>query len=542
MKTIKRIFLSVITLCLFSLVLTSCFTSSTKSIKIVKIPNSVFEVVDEGDSKAVPDLMIVEVTDDVTTQIKLSIDENGQLVSSNNVFTITINGFDLSKVGSFTASVEYAGVVSYFDYQVVSKDSYFAGGDGSVNNPYQITTAEQFINMNNVDTTNKYFKLMNDIDFSSVTNRSYLKESSLYFYYVSRFYGTLDGNNKKIYNFDDTDDTNNNLGKLVALFSTATNATIKDVDFYVSSVGNIEYGGISIVYTGRKVNFENVNMYGTCINMEQNVSLYVTNAYSNVSFVNCDNYVDIIATDGNYVGGFVGVPRNANLYFENSFYYGYMEAQNVGAFVCNGYGHGTIKYVNSGNKGTLSSISSSKVLCAISENNIATDEASSGLVTGTIKQIPAFDFKAMTKLSDNKMLVINKVNEESEIVSVKVTLSFRWMTEQTGGTNTAFMSKEFDVNSTTDLETQVYLNSLVNGEPTIKVVHVADYEKGEGQEEIIYTDWLKYNVEQGVYVFDGSNIYDNETYINFGNPAITIVSYNANGEVVSAAVRPLKLA
>lgn len=542
MKTIKRIFLSVITLCLFSLVLTSCFTSSTKSIKIVKIPNSVFEVVDEGDSKAVPDLMIVEVTDDVTTQIKLSIDENGQLVSSNNVFTITINGFDLSKVGSFTASVEYAGVVSYFDYQVVSKDSYFAGGDGSVNNPYQITTAEQFINMNNVDTTNKYFKLMNDIDFSSVTNRSYLKESSWYFYYVSRFYGTLDGNNKKIYNFDDTDDTNNNLGKLVALFSTATNATIKDVDFYVSSVGNIEYGGISIVYTGRKVNFENVNMYGTCINMEQNVSLYVTNAYSNVSFVNCDNYVDIIATDGNYVGGFVGVPRNANLYFENSFYYGYMEAQNVGAFVCNGYGHGTIKYVNSGNKGTLSSISSSKVLCAISENNIATDEASSGLVTGTIKQIPAFDFKAMTKLSDNKMLVINKVNEESEIVSVKVTLSFRWMTEQTGGTNTAFMSKEFDVNSTTDLETQVYLNSLVNGEPTIKVVHVADYEKGEGQEEIIYTDWLKYNVEQGVYVFDGSNIYDNETYINFGNPAITIVSYNANGEVVSAAVRPLKLA
>lgn len=538
MKTIKRIFLSVITLCLFSIVLTSCFTSSTKSIKIVKIPNSVFEVVDEGDSKAVPDLMIVEVTDDVTTQIKLSIDENGQLVSSNNVFTITINGFDLSKVGSFTASVEYAGVVSYFDYQVVSKDSYFAGGDGSVNNPYQITTAEQFINMNKVTTTNKYFKLMNDIDLSSVTTAENLVDNDEYCSYIRVFNGTLEGNNKKIYNVDDT---NKDLGKMLMLFASTTNATIKDVDFYINSEG-----GISLVCNAYgKINFENVNMFGTCIDTGHNFGTYIIYKWNGTaSFVNCDNYVDIIDSDALYVAGFVAYPLSASMYFENSFYYGYMEALKVAAFVCNGSQTGTVKYVDSGNKGTLNSVQElSNVYCAVSQNKIIVDEASTGLVTGTVKQIPLFNLAANTKFVNNK-LVINKVGEESEIVSVKVTLSFRWMKEETNGTNTAYMSQEFDVNSTTDLETQLYLTSLVDGVPTIKVVYAADYVKGEGENEVSFADtpWLIYNVEQGVYVFDGSKISDSANYVSYGNPAITIVAYNANGEVVSAIIVDAKVA
>lgn len=533
MKTIKRIFLSVITFCLFSLVLTSCFAPSTKSIKIKQLPNSVFEV---GTSD-IEKLMIVEVTDESTTEIILSI-EDGQLVTSTNVFTVTLNGFDLSKVGSFTASVEYSGVVSYFDYHVVSKDSYFAGGDGSVNNPYQITNAEQFLNMNKVETTNKYFKLMNDIDLSSVTTADNLVDKEWYCAYVGAFSGTLDGNNKKIYNVDDT---NKNLGKMLILFAKTTNATIKDVDFYINSEG-----GISLVCNAYgKINFENVNMFGTCIDTGHNFGTYIIYKwYGSASFVNCDNYVDIIDSDALYVAGFVAYPLSANMYFENSFYYGYMEALKVAAFVCNGSQTGTVKYVDSGNKGTLNSVQElSNVYCAVSQNAIKVDETSTGLVTGTVKQIPAFNFAANTKLVDNK-LVINKVAEDSEIVEVKVTLSFRWMKEETNGTNTAYTSSVFDINSNADLETQLYLTSLVNGVPAIKVIYAADYVKGEEENEVSFaeTPWLKYNVEQGVYVFDGSKVSDSANYVTYGNPAITIVAYNASGEVVSAVIVDAKVA
>lgn len=537
MKTIKKFFLSIISISLLAIILTGCFSSTTTSIDIKKLPSDTFEV----NTTDIEKLMVVTVTDaGVTTDVILSF-ENGELKCSDSRFNIVLKDFDLSQVGSFTAMLEYGGVVSYFDYQVVSTDSKFAGGDGSVQNPYQITTAEQFLNINLLSsTTNVYFKLMNDIDMSSVITSDNVLDGwdDWYLCLIKDFRGILDGNNKKIYNLDDT---NANLDKTLFVFAQMVNATIKNVDFYVNSSRGI----CLVVNAYYTINFENVDMYGTVIDSGHNYANYVTYAWSNsnLTFKNCNSYVDIIDSDALYIAAFVAYPLNSNMYFENCYNYGYIEALKAAVFVCNGSQTGTVKYVNSGNRGTISSVQElSNIYCAVSQTKITVDTTSTGLETGTVKQIPEFDFVSNTQLVNNK-LVLNKVSADSEIVKVKVTLSFRWMKEEIDGTNSAYMSSEFAIGSEADLETQLYLTSLVDGNPTIKVIYSADYVKGENETEVAFENcaWLKYNVEQGAYVFDGSIIQPGANYITYGNPAITILSYDANDNVVSAVVVDAKV-
>lgn len=64
----------------------------------------------------------------------------------------------------------------------------FSGGDGTASNPYQISNAEQFMLLNdtNMPTAEKHFKLTSDI---ALGDNEYIEIP---------FYGTLDGNGKKI--------------------------------------------------------------------------------------------------------------------------------------------------------------------------------------------------------------------------------------------------------------------------------------------------------------------------------------------------------
>lgn len=541
MKTLKKLFSGAMMVFLFVALLTGCSDTPT-SIEIKQMPSATFEV---GTASVNP-LMVVKVSDadgKTTDNIELNY-ANGVVTSDPAGFEVKLNGFDLAKAGSFTASVEYGGAVSYFDYQVVAKDNLFAGGDGSSKNPYQITTAEQLLNINSVETTtDKYFKLMNDIDMSSVS-ASFEYGGSARSYINSQFSGTFEGNNKKIFNID----TSKEEYEEVTLFSEVTNATIKDLSIYVNSnhsftmiyglnCGFTNTGDWAFTDSTGEVNITNVDMYGS-MSSNHNWANYTVYTMGTVKLSDCDNYVDNIASEQKYIAAFVGYPLGANLEFENCFNYGYLEALQVAALVCNGSQRFTIKMVNSGNKGTLSSVSEvSNGYCAVSYSNGTVLEGSEEVVLGTTKQIPSYNFAANAKMNaTTNKLMINKVPADSEIVKVKVTLSFGWMKYE-GGTNTAYLSQEFDVNSEVDVETHVYLAGLQNGTPSIKIKMIGDYTKAEGETEVTFKDceWLKYNVQQQTYVFDGSKI-DANNYISWGTPQVTVLAYNANNEVISGSI------
>lgn len=535
MKTIKRLFLSIIGICLLTILLTGCFSEETTSIKITQMPSTTFTV---GTTDIDP-LMTVEINDKGSIQtVTLSI-KNNELVSTNTTFKLELKNFNLAHAGSYTASVKYGDVVSYFDYQVIANDSLFAGGDGSIKNPYQITTPEQLLNINKLDSTKDInFKLMNDIDMTSVVSKGKLKEIDENSYAViESFSGVFDGNGKKLFNINVSNDLGFAVSNAIVIFGSLEDAEIKNFDIYIN---NTQVDDISIVLElYGNVKFENVDMYGStrAAHNHGNYAIY-SNADSVTTFKDCNNFVDIVASEAKYIAVYVGYSSGGTVSFENCFNYGYIEALKVAVFIANAPTPITIKYVNSGNKGTLSSVEEeSNVISATnSEKVIVNTAVSTGLATGTIKQIPAYDIKANTEIVNNK-LTFKGLDETSNIKSVKVSFALSWMPATDKSTNSAYLNLNYNL-STTSTTTDLYLTKNDKGELAIKIVKLEDYTKAEGETEVTFDgcDWLKYNVEQGLYVFDGTKVIPGTIFTGFGSPMLTVLAYNAAGEVVQGQI------
>lgn len=138
-------------------------------------------------------------------------------------------------------------------------------GSGTIDNPYLISDVTTFLYLMNGDTTGKYYKLVNDLDFQNVT------------YPTLNFYGHLDGNSKTLNNISATaTGAFNNIGDynkpssvknlkiknltispttgnnhLGGLTSTIQNATISYVELLSGSVTNVAPTfGIDTVSTG----------------------------------------------------------------------------------------------------------------------------------------------------------------------------------------------------------------------------------------------------------------------------------------------------
>lgn len=375
MKTIKKIFLGIV-LSTLVFVLTSCFSSDTTSLKITKLPNTSFNLCTDS-AYNIDELMRVEVTSDgSTTQVILSI-VDGELKVSDSKFEgkMELRNFDLSKAGSFTASINYHGVTSYFDYQVLEDNPKFAGGDGSVNNPYQIATAEQFMNMDKVDTTSKYFKLLNDISFDGI-------EESIY---VTYFEGVFDGCGKKLYNIVDAE-----------VFLELRNCNLKNTDFIFRNVDKKSGVGVCKSITG-KTTLENVNVYGfqyshnnavpfagyLGIGLEIKDGKLAYDIYKNeqidgktvkvltnptdVTLINCNNYMDIVGQSDKvsafFAFTFYGLEKLTMINCHN---YGHLEATNVGLVSANTIGK---NYVGKTIELNLSGCSNEGKMVALEEKN-----------------------------------------------------------------------------------------------------------------------------------------------------------------------------
>lgn len=128
--------------------------------------------------------------------------------------------------------------------------SSFAGGDGSKDNPYQISTPSHMNEVRNY--SGKYFILMNDIDLS--TNRKTREWQP-----IVNFTGTIDGNNYTIYNLKAIQ-PNSNVGLLATANKvTITNLTVKDVELEGDVTGTL----IGKVTGEGQFTIENCKVYGS---------------------------------------------------------------------------------------------------------------------------------------------------------------------------------------------------------------------------------------------------------------------------------------
>lgn len=359
MRKIKKVLLAIaLCFCMVGVASCSLFDDTTTQLWITKLPRTVFEKEENLSNQSLMTISVtknsvnyvVELFYESATTLKGSV-RTGETQDSSMDFVVDIHNFSTTTVGSFTASISYEEAISYFDYQVIDSSIGFAGGNGTLSNPYQITNAQQFLKMNDIDTTGKYFKIMNDIDLSDVEGHVYNSSLNLFSSsygwdtLINEFNGVLDGNGKKIYNFGLKDST-----KYAAVFLLVTNATIKDLDVYSMASSSF----ITSIY-GDKVELDNVDMYGYYPKTDNNSSNYIAYSYKakNVILKDCDNHKDMVGL-ADKIGIFLAFDNNnANTTFINCNNYAHVEAKLVGFVSANTKACANLVLTNCKNYGSI---------------------------------------------------------------------------------------------------------------------------------------------------------------------------------------------
>lgn len=179
-------------------------------------------------------------------------------------------------------------------------------GDGTASNPYLIKDTTSYLYHMSNNTTNKYYKLTSDLDFTNII------------YPVINFEGNLDGNNKIIKNI-----TTNGSGifNFIGNYEKETkieNLIVENLTVY-SNKGDY-LGGLASVAENIIIN--NVHLKsGTVTNDGQmkhglaSTGGFLGNVYNNVTITNSSTKLNVKAEKN--VGGFIGINQNATI--KNSF-------------------------------------------------------------------------------------------------------------------------------------------------------------------------------------------------------------------------------
>lgn len=544
MKTIKKIFIA-IAMCLIGVVVTGCFNETVQSLTIEKMPNTTFEV----GTEQIENLMTIVINDDAQYRLTLgwSVEKGLEIQNAKFEGKIELNDFDLTKEGNYTASVKYNSSVSYFDYQVVRNTSLFAGGNGSANNPYQITNVAQFMNINVIEKTKGtegvYFKLMNDIDMADaeIIVLDYWYDTNTI---IESFKGVLEGNNKKLYNLTD-ELVSDKDSKEYFIFGELSGAVIKNLDVHVNGTAiGLSCCGNSL--NNRTLRFTNVNMYGTSKAPGRNFAEYTIYSthlvgegnkhqfvYSNIVFEDCDSYVTIIGQD-QYVAVFTGYVSGV-VEFNDCWNHGYVEAPNsVGVFFCNPT-FGKVEYTitNSGNKGTLVAAETMpNGIYAVNHPSNWKEVNVDNVDKGTLKQVSKFEFASFAKLDTENKLTFEGISD-SEIAYLVVDIYVPYVNYTVAdgtGTTGAHLRSRYDVVNGSVSKTNVHLESLVNGVASIKLMN------GEGTNA---NEWLEYR--DGSYVYDGTKIMKDGVCSYSTKMKISVFAYDKDDNVVSAYVAELTI-
>lgn len=507
MKKFRNLVLSVAIIFACAFTLASCISSATTSISIAKMPKTTFTVNEEIAEDAV--LVQLLITENKETKlVNLSYpDANGNVTVDVSGFegTIQIKGFNLNAVGNYTAVVLYGSASSYFDYEVINPESGFSGGNGTVNNPYQITEAEQLkLIANDLDAN---YKLMNDIDLKEITEEDTVKGGYVDFFNVlikGHFSGTLDGNGKKLYNisFDGN------------IFEYVNGGTLKNFDLYINGSFTLAqelYGEVLL---------SNVNTYGTA-HYGNNYGVYTIYAGfegdSNIKFEDCYNEVQIFSTT--YCAGYVGFVGDLTqkLEFINCEFAGHIEGSEVSPYICNASSSAVavVNYNNSVVSGSL--VGTNYVDLKASYSN-KLSFASEPINKAEVKELQIFELNELASFNSDGKLVLAAQN--GEVATVKVQVST--MGSFGGSSLLVRIVNEYALTSAEQVTE--YINAPVKDETAT----------GANGKEVFY-------IGEDAYIFNGANAVDNIEWNGVGSTCnITIYCYDADGALIGATT-PVKL-
>ncbi|MEE0762082.1 MAG: bacterial Ig-like domain-containing protein [Acutalibacteraceae bacterium] len=119
---------------------------------------------------------------------KITVNYNDGTSEIINLTSDMVSGFNNSTVGTKTLTVTYGGKSTTYKIEIVeSSENEFAGGDGTEDNPYLISTMEHLDNVRKYPSA--YFKLLKDISIISIPNWEP----------IDLYSGNFDGNGHYIY-------------------------------------------------------------------------------------------------------------------------------------------------------------------------------------------------------------------------------------------------------------------------------------------------------------------------------------------------------
>lgn len=194
-------------------------------------------------------------------------------------------------------------------------------GDGTQSNPYLIYNKESFLNLMKLDTKNKYYKLMNDLDFANIS------------YPQINFMGILDGNNKTLKNIH-----SKGSGVFMNVGNCDVNCVIQNLNIENINVepSNGDYlGGFACTVedaTLRNIHLISGSVKNTSskLNSLSSTGGFAGNVYSTTFIDNCSSSVNVYSESN--VGGFIGI--NMNAVIQNSYANGLVGGiSNVGGFI-----------------------------------------------------------------------------------------------------------------------------------------------------------------------------------------------------------------
>ena len=182
------------------------------------------------------------------------------------------------------------------DNTVIENMKKFAGGIGTENSPYLVSSVTEWMNVKGVSTQGKSFKVVCDLDFSGSTDIS-----------IEEFSGIMDFGNHTVKGVNESN-TYQNYGYLfVTVGSTTQSTQIRNANFIINGYSSLVFN----VECAKEFVMENVTVNGSAeITGDNNYSPFISritsysNAICNVVMKNCINNANI--TSDACTGVFVG--------------------------------------------------------------------------------------------------------------------------------------------------------------------------------------------------------------------------------------------
>ncbi len=358
MKTIiKKISLFLIAITSM-IALSGCFDLNTvNELEFVNLPQSTYYKVDEANAEAVMaayETLLGEITIKVTVGTNTTTKTLAQAIKSTGDDKVTIN-FDssvLTSTGTKTIVITLGRAKLTYVFNVVEA-AIFAEGEGTLSNPYKITTPQQLINIGTrvfgipvpstdplVDNeaawkyyyqfslpylaTGKHYQIMNDLDFSDVTFRTIGSFGGMN--YVP-FTGVLDGQGHKILNL-----TVQSFSDANSLFAGLSGATVKNLTFNNININSTagKYGAALFSFPGVTNSLDHINIVEN-VNVESgqiqaNRAAGLAAEANSTIFKNCTvgstpgSLIIIGGGGGNHTGGLVGFSTSRNYVYKKIAY------------------------------------------------------------------------------------------------------------------------------------------------------------------------------------------------------------------------------